>query len=151
MRLWRVSTYPRVDGYGGLVSSGRWHTVGHPVTYATLAPATALLEWAVHFEAAIDDVPRKVPYVFFETPDDVVFRRVRDLPPNWKGNLEVTQAIGNQWLEGQQSAFLWVPCALVPETENVIINPLHSDARDLSPTVLLDDFDARLPWRRYVG
>ncbi len=51
-----------------------------------------------------------------------------NLPPDWKGRLDVTRRIGDEWLAGMATALLRVPSAIVPDTYNVLINPLHKDA-----------------------
>jgi RES domain-containing protein len=70
---------------------------------------------------------------------------VSQLPRDWKENETVTRAIGDDWLDQTRSLFLSVPCAIVPETENVLINPLHPDAKRLpKPRQLKYPFDRRL-------
>jgi RES domain-containing protein len=36
---------------------------------------------------------------------------------------------GDAWLEAGESALLWVPSAVAPESWNVLLNPLHREAR----------------------
>lgn len=50
------------------------------------------------------------------------------------------QAIGTEWLAGRRSAFLAVPSAIVPNEENILINPNHPDFHD-------SHFAAPIPFR----
>ena len=147
MQLWRVSRYPLLDGYGGMVVAGRWHTRGHPVTYCADQAATVLIEWIVHLELGPDEIPATIPYIIIDAPDDIAIERVDSarLPPDWKSIFSMTQAIGDAWLDSRRTALLRVPSAVIPETENVLINPLHLDSARIRITRTLDEpFDARL-------
>jgi len=57
-------------------------------------------------------------------------------------------AVGGRWLARAASVCLMVPSAVVPEEFNLLINPLHSDFKDLrfsDPSVF--KFDPRM-WKR---
>ena len=70
------------------------------------------------------------------------------LPPvladGWQGDSEITQKIGNDWLVSGP-CLLRVPCVLVPETENILLNPVHPDAQSIKVVQVIDfPFDRRL-------
>ena len=54
MRVWRICRKPYVDialdGIGGMYTSGRWHTKGHPIVYTAYSAALAALEVLVHVD-----------------------------------------------------------------------------------------------------
>ena len=86
MRLWRLSNARHArsfDGGFGLISSGRWNSVGHPVTYCSTVPSLCALEKRVHY-GSLDLLPPQhmVEYV---APDDLPIREIglSELPPNW--------------------------------------------------------------------
>jgi len=54
--LWRISDHPKLNGAGGLVVPGRWHTQGWRVAYCAPNPATSLVEVLVHIEVDSDDL-----------------------------------------------------------------------------------------------
>ena len=146
MILWRVSNYASLDGVGGLYSSGRWHTKGHPVVYCTRNPATALLETLVHIEIDAEDRPERVQILKIEGPDSLSAERIpmNQLPPEWLTDWSLTQPIGNEWLAATRTLLLEVPCVLVPETWNILINPLHSEISQLRIVSLYEHpLDAR--------
>ena len=77
-----------------------------------------------------------------DTPDDAVAQI--DRPDGWQNDIELTQTIGNQWL-ADGPCLLRVPCGLVPETENVLLNPGHRDAQSIEISDVIDfPFDQRL-------
>jgi RES domain-containing protein len=145
--LWRVSSYPTLDGAGGLYVSGRWHTKGHPVVYCTLNPATALLETLVHMEIDSEDRPERFQVLRIEGPDSLSMEKAEMdfLPPDWAEDMGATQPLGDRWLREGRSLLLQVPSVLVPETWNVLVNPQHGEAILLRITAMYQHaFDARL-------
>ena len=147
MILWRVSNYQSLDGVGGLYVSGRWHTKGHPVVYCTLNPATALLEILVHLEIDSEDRPERFQVLRIEGPESLSIEKVQadSLSPNWAEDRNATQAIGDRWLSEKRSLLLQVPSVLIPETWNVLVNPLHLEMNLLKITAMYEHpFDSRL-------
>jgi RES domain-containing protein len=127
MVLWRISPFHDLDGEGGLLFSARWHTAGLPVVYLADSPAGALLEICANTSA--EDLPPTFTLLKITGPDFPVHDTpLSDLPQNWVTAFEFTRGIGTAWLKGQRSALLRVPSALVPETRNYLLNPLHPDA-----------------------
>jgi RES domain-containing protein len=140
MILWRVSNYATLDGAGGLHVSGRWHTRGHPVVYCTWNPSTALLETLVHIEIDVEDRPERVLVLKIEGSNSSSIDRIktRELPPGWMADWSITQQIGDEWLTSRRTLLLEVPCVLAPETWNVLVNPLHSEASELKIVDVID-------------
>jgi RES domain-containing protein len=145
--LWRVSNYASLDGSGGLLVSGRWHTKGHPVVYCAHNPATTLLETLVHMEIDPEDRPVRFQVLKIEGTDTLSIERIETetLAPNWIDDTTLTQNIGDRWLVEQRSLLLEVPSALVPETWNVLVNPKHAEAALLQVMAAYEyGFDSRL-------
>ena len=134
MILWRISNHISLAGDGGRRASGRWHTRGRRIVYCSESPAAALLEILVHFEIDVRDLPAKYRLLKLHAPDklllDVV--TVADLPADWLERTDVTRATGDRWLHAGRSPLLRVPSAVVPETFNVLLNPVHPDATQLT-------------------
>jgi RES domain-containing protein len=130
MRLCRISNYTRLDGDGGLRASGRWHTKGRPIVYCAPDPAVAVLEILVHLEVDSEDFPSSYQLLTIDVPDDVSTATVESnaLPGNWWRDPPTTRAIGDNWLLTGKTALLAVPCAIVPETTNYLLNPMHPDS-----------------------
>jgi RES domain-containing protein len=130
MRVFRIglARYLRVrkeafSGKGGMVSSGRWHTEGHPVIYTAQSLSLAALEILVHLKQT-QDVEPFMSYAA-EIPDDLILKP-QSYPARWKTRIEVSRAFGDEWLEAKTPA-LRVPTVLAPGEWNVLLNPLHAD------------------------
>ena len=147
MTLWRISNHVTLDGRGGLRAAARWHTRGQRVVYASPNPATALLEVLVHAEIDFQDMPVSFRFLEIGAPDGIrseTIERVH-LPRRWELQPESTRQIGDEWLRSRRSALLFVPCVIVPETYNVLFNPLHRDAAEVAiVAVHRHPFDRRL-------
>lgn len=127
MILWRISRFVDLKGLGGMRSSGRWNEAGLPVVYLAGSPAGALLEVCVH--TASNDVPPTYTLLRVEGPDtEFLSISEESLPPDWTLKPEITRALGSKWLRERTSALLKVPSAIVPETSNYVLNPLHPEA-----------------------
>jgi RES domain-containing protein len=152
VRLWRLSNARHArsfDGGFGLISSGRWNSVGRPVTYCSTVPSLCALEKRVHY-GSLDLLPpqQMVEYV---APDDLQIGEIglRELPPNWHGRDLYTRRLGDAWLDGRGGALLRVPSVIVQlpsaDDRNVMINHRHPDVGrieivDVTPF----DLDTRL-------
>jgi RES domain-containing protein len=128
--LWRIGNHLSLAGDGGLRASGRWHTPGQRIVYCAQSAAGALLEAVVHFEIAIEALPRRYRPLKLVAPDDLRVERLRPdaLPRNWVERAEITRDIGDAWLQRGTTALLCVPSAIVPETFSVLVNPTHGGA-----------------------
>jgi RES domain-containing protein len=144
MVLWRISKHLELNGRGGFTIAGRWHHAGTPVVYLAESPAGALLETCVHTSA--NDIPPSFTLLKIVGPD-LPFEAIElsGLKPGWPGHVEVTRDLGSEWLKSGAAALLRVPSALVPETANFLLNPIHVDAGLFQiKESFLFPFDARL-------
>jgi RES domain-containing protein len=126
MNLWRISNYEDLSGVGGLKYPGRWHTRGSKVVYLADSSAGALLESLVHLEI---DGEYFYTLLKIEIPDGLL---VQSLNPsaesNWTQDEASTQAIGDLWLVEGKTPLARVPSAIVHESSNYLLNPMHPDA-----------------------
>lgn len=147
MTLWRVSNHATLDGRGGLRASARWHTRGHRIVYCATTPAAALLEVLVHTEVDVGDIPISLRYLQIEAPDSLTPERadMEALGPDWQDDTDVTRWYGDGWLRSGRSALLEVPSVIVPESWNVLINPLHPASASIRVTKVHEQsVDSRL-------
>jgi RES domain-containing protein len=144
MVLWRISRFIDLKGLGGMRASGHWNEAGLPVVYLAATPAGALLEVCVHTSS--NDVPPTYTLVRIEGPDvEALSIAEESLPPDWTLKPEITRQLGDKWLRERASVLLRVPSAIVPETSNYILNPLHTDASRFNITqVYKYPFDIRI-------
>jgi RES domain-containing protein len=146
MRLWRISNHADLRGAGGLRAGGRWHSAGHPIVYCGTSPAACLLEALVHVSVRRpEELPLHYQLLAINLPDEIEAAPPPELPPDWRSNLAATRAAGDAWLRSFASLLLAVPSALVPQTDNVLLNPLHPDASKASiAEIVRHPFDPRL-------
>ena len=144
MILWRISRHRDLSGAGGLRAPGRWHYAGLPIVYLAGSPSAALLEVCVHTSA--NDVPPEFTLLKIQGPDvEVLVIKPEELPRDWRTRLEVTRDLGMTWLRKKEGVLLQVPSAIVPETANLLFNPMHIDAAKFHITdVFVYPFDSRL-------
>lgn len=137
MRLWRICRKPfarkPLDGRGGLLAAGRWHTPRRFVVYVSESLALASLEVLVHCD--LDLLPEDLVAIEIDVPASVRIAelKVSELPRNWRRHPVPAslQQLGNAWLDQARAAVLCVPSVLVPTERNFLLNPLHPDARKL--------------------
>ena len=147
MVLWRISNYASLEGIGGLYVSGRWHTKGRPVLYCSENPSTCLLEVIVHMEIDAEDRPKNFRLLQIEGPEGLSMTAVapEELSENWPDDSVATRRLGDRWLASRRSLLLKVPSVLIPQTWNVVINPLHPEAASLKISAGFEQaFDLRL-------
>jgi len=128
--LWRITRRDRAEGAfsgrGAAKYGGRWNTKGTPLVYTAESLAGAMVELLAYFK----DVRSLETRVYFRVKVDEVSILDLDpeaLPSDWKAYPypPSTQRIGSRWAEDRVSVGLRVPSVLIPESYNVLLNPLH--------------------------
>jgi RES domain-containing protein len=144
MALWRISNYCDLTGVGAETVSARWHTAatGKRIVYLAEHPALALVEMLVNLRRD----PKRVPALFqllkVAVPEGISAENVDRayVGKSWEAEQRGTQVIGDDWLAKGESALLRIPAAPAPESWNYLLNPLHSDAREI-----------QIEWRRWIA
>lgn len=132
MLVWRITreAHQALDGEGARLHGGRWNSEGVAVVYTSATLALAALEYLVHVDP--EDVPEDLVAMRIRVPDDLPDERVRvsDLPADWSEVPDHPACVsrGDAWAKEASAAVLRVPSAIVPEEENVLLNPKHTDA-----------------------
>jgi RES domain-containing protein len=149
-RIARSVNIRDVSGEGARLYGGRWNEKGVPVIYAASSPSLAALEFLVHVPIVL--APRDLSICRFDLPDDVSVTRVRKsvLPDDWKSSPPGagTQEIGARWARAGRSLLLLVPSVVVPDENNVLINPQHQEFRKVKKRIKPFEFDSRLLTRQ---
>ncbi|MEZ4600231.1 MAG: RES family NAD+ phosphorylase [Syntrophotaleaceae bacterium] len=132
MKAFRVVPSPRakdLSGEGARLFGGRWNSKGVPMIYTAAAASLAVLETLVHM--SMDVFPENLVMVTMEIPDEFIETLdPRQLPKNWAtypASAEVNE-IGDAWAKNETSLGLLVPSAILPQENNLIINPRHPQA-----------------------
>jgi RES domain-containing protein len=149
MRIFRIATLTHsaaaLSGEGARLYGGRWNPKGLPMVYAAATRSLALLEMLVQ------DQPLRARYTFIsvEVPSRLRITRLTqsELPTNWRkpAARAQLQMIGREWVASGESAVLTVPSAVLPQEDNFLLNPHHTDFTRLQPgEAELLDTDSRL-------
>ena len=129
MELWRISNHRTLNGEGGRRYGARWHTVGRPIVYLAASAPGALLEILVRLELDDSKLPPRYTLLRIGVPANLHIPRLRVPPGNaWISNFSLTRSIGDKWLRSGRSALARVPSAILPDTFNYLLNPIHPDA-----------------------
>ena len=109
----------------GSDGGGRWTSSRTPGVYASLTPATAMLEYLVHLEGA---TPDKLLLATATLPIETVLAQL-ELPSEWKERpyRDTVRSVGDAWSKQKQSLALRVPSAVCAGECNVLLNPEHPD------------------------
>lgn len=152
--LWRIATdtpdYTADDqsGAGAKATGGRWNHVGVPVLYCSSSIALACLETVVYLNCSALPLNRYLVEVLVPTG---VWRAAEvfdfsahvgwDAVPYGKVSLEA----GTQWVRSGRGLLLKVPSVIIPEEQNILINPQHLGLAKLTfKKIRKWTYDARL-------
>ena len=152
--LWRIATdTPRYEahdlaGKGAELSGGRWNRPGTAMVYTSTSRALACLETVVHL--ADHPLPLNRYLVQISVPASAWAAATRlqaadqvgwDAQPVGKASLDW----GARWCKDQRTLLARVPSIVVPEEDNVLINPAHPAAVSVKAVKLRKWlYDARL-------
>jgi RES domain-containing protein len=132
-----------LDGEGAKRWGGRWNLPGKPVVYSSQSISLALLELLAH-NVAYEELRDHV-LIRIRVPDLIKPARPFRLKTDWKNDPGYSQYIGSQFLAGLSALLQPVPSVIVPEENNMLINPLHPDMSKLKiVSVEAFQFDPRL-------
>ena len=143
MTLYRIAKKKYVDdlsGAGARMYGGRWNHKGINIVYTSEGRALTTVEYLVHVPMSI--VPSDLSIAFIEIPDDIIPRQIStaQLPANWRdypAPPELAEIV-TQWALASQSLLLRVPSAIIAGEFNVLINPSHTDIRNVKITHIED-------------
>ena len=124
LRIYRVIEARQAsDPFAPIDTAARWTPAGTRCVYASLSPATALLEYLVHLEGR---TPENLLLAVGMIPAESVLSEINE-PSTWNElpyRSEVQQ-VGLSWLQSCRSLALRVPSAICRDECNILINPEH--------------------------
>lgn len=139
--VWRIATdtpdYEAHDlsGKGAEKTGGRWNRKGTPIVYASHSRALACLETVVHLSSG-NPLPLNRYLVEVNIPTALWRARTKfnsathvgwDAEPAGKVSIDW----GTNWIGNKTSVLAEVPSVIVPEEQNILINPTHPEAGKL--------------------
>ena len=123
------------SGEGARLFEGRWNSSGVAVVYCSEHLSLAALEILVHTRPVT--IPDKFR-VFRLTWDEALMTSLKEsqLPKGWNAEPAgpASKRIGNEWLKNARSAVLALPSVIVPLERTFLLNPQHSDFREIKIT-----------------
>jgi RES domain-containing protein len=129
---WRIdgSEYAATwnSGFGAALRGGRWNRASNAVVYASLDPATTILEKAVHAGFAIlDTVAHTMTKFVIEDIDFLDVIEPRQIAnPNWLRpgvpNLAQQDFLTSR-LANASKPFVAIPSVISPESWNIVFDP----------------------------
>ena len=122
------------DGEGSYRYGGRWSSPGTRLVYASEHHSLAMLEYFVHLDP--EDSPDDLVLATADVPDGVSRRRLgaNELPTRWRespGPPELAQ-IGDEFVTNAETCLLLVPSALAVSENNWLINPQHTEFKQIA-------------------
>ncbi|MBK0378593.1 RES family NAD+ phosphorylase [Mucilaginibacter segetis] len=112
---------------------GRWNSRGRYVIYTGGSLALSCLEKLVH-TAGTSLYAGDFSVTIFNLPAGLAVKEITQADllkhnSQWQKviNYPITQALGDAWLQGMQTAVLKVPSAIIELEHNYLFNPAHPD------------------------
>jgi RES domain-containing protein len=123
--------YPIYDAEGARLYPGRWNTPFSPIIYTSEHYSTAMLEKLIHSNGIL---PANQHYIRITIPSGTRYEIFRpEAHPGWDGpNEAVAKEQGERWYKRAETALLIVPSIPARIERNILINPVHPDAKAIS-------------------
>jgi RES domain-containing protein len=133
-----------LNGTGAFLYGGRWNHAETYMLYTAQHISLSVLEILVHIKISSFEVPYSL--ITFQLPEIKYKEILSDkLKKNWDTDMEYTQQIGNDFLQNNAFLYMMIPSIVIPQEKNILINPLHPDAKKIKIIKTEDfKFDKRL-------
>lgn len=132
-RLSRKQYADSLSGKGAALKGARWNSQGVEIIYTAANRSLAMAEVAVHFTLAT--LPEDYMMVTIYIPDNtsVVKLKESDLEKGWNAfpHHPSTQVFGDNFISANHSCILQVPSAVTKGDYNFLINPWHTDFKNI--------------------
>jgi len=135
MELFRITQEQFADdltGNGSRLFGGRWNSEGVFAIYTSSSRSLALLETLAHTPAKMLDT-KNYQLITLHVPDVIKAKEIlfNNLLTGWDAPdvRPYTQKSGDKFFQENIRLMLAVPSVLMPEENNYVLNPLHSDMK----------------------
>jgi RES domain-containing protein len=129
-RLCAAAYKDDLSGTGARLFGGRWNSPGFPLLYAASSISLALLELMVH--SGRNFLPINYYLLRLQVPEvSALAIQSHKLKKNWVDDMAYTRFMGDEFIKNKSHLFIRVPSAIVPEENNVLLNPLHADFKKI--------------------
>ncbi len=131
MLVYKIGHKNYVNTLSASGAAGRWASVGKMVIYCAESIPLAFLENMVRRQGVGFNHDYKT--VIIELPDDLGIQVVssQELTEGWRAlkAYSICQQTGDKWYNEMKFPVLKVPSAVLPSSNNYVINSLHPDFR----------------------
>ncbi len=125
------------SGDGGLYVAGRWSFKGTKAIYCSQSIALATLEWLCHNGLSVSE------FDYFrysiEVPENLIIKPSKlKLPKEWNFTPATDEArifATKEFISVGKFLGMIVPSVMVPEENNLIINPLHPKFNNIASSI----------------
>ena len=116
-----------ISGSGAALYGSRWNSKGTYLLYTSQFISLSILESLVHLRR--QEIPPSQFLLHIEVPDEQEIAEIsyKKIKKNWREEIDYTQWLGDQFIQNKQSLIFKVPSVIVPQENNVLLNPLHPD------------------------
>jgi RES domain-containing protein len=151
MHIFRIGQTKFANDRKGSGVDARWNSFGQYVIYTGGSLALSCLEKLAH-TSGTSLYSGDFSVTFYRLPEKLTIKEIRletlsTHSADWTRviNYPYTQAIGDKWLLGRETAILKVPSAIIDLEYNYLLNPAHPDFDQIKITVVKPfTFDTRL-------
>jgi len=143
-RFARAEFSSNLTGEGARKFGGRWNSPGNAVLYTSFTISLALLELLIH-NASYDEIMSN-QLIEIEIPNspykELSFLKLKK---DWYEDEAYSKNIGDDFIASKSSLLLKVPSVIIPEENNMLINPKHTDFNKVKIKMIKTfRFDVRL-------
>ena len=130
IRAWRLSKARYagdLTGQGAARDGQRWNQPGQRAVYLGMTPEITVLEVLVHLNGVLSAPLVLCGYDVPNTPGLIKEADPNALPEGWNAipHGQASAAFGGDWLRAGEELGLVLPSVVVPQSCNLLLNPLH--------------------------
>ena len=133
-----------LDGEGAKRFGGRWNSKGFAMLYTSPTISLALIEVLAHAMAYTDLLNYRLAVLEVPYLSETAIK-LEAMKHTWREDVKYSRFMGDSFISTQTNLSLSVPSAIIPQENNLLINPKH---KDFSEVKLVDiqffEFDVRL-------
>ncbi len=137
MQAYRIAKREYIEdlsGEGARLHGGRWNRKGTAVVYLAENRALATVEYLVHIPLSLLPLDLYIAEISFPANAEIEEFPSKSLPAKWATYPApaALAEIGEEWVTRNETLLLRVPSAVVRGEFNLLINPKHGHAKDIT-------------------
>lgn len=132
-RLSRKKYADSLSGIGASMYGARWNSKGIEMIYTASNRSLAMAEVAVHFSLATMPLDYMMISIFIPDNTSIESLGNAQLPPDWRvfPHPFSTKSFGDEFVQKAKACLLRVPSSVTKGDYNVLINPHHTEFKNI--------------------